>query len=153
MLLVGAFFGRAGGLILLGLVATVGLAGATAADNVDGDTVRETPLTAAAVQPRYELGAGELRLDLTEVDDLEALDGRAVRLEGGAARIEVVVPEGMDVEVSARVDGPGGINLFGATSDGIGTARTASYDGGDDVPRLTLFVELGFGEIDVRTEK
>ena len=43
MLLVGAFYGRAGGLILLGLLATVGLAGATAADNWDGTDRLETP--------------------------------------------------------------------------------------------------------------
>ena len=43
MLLVGAFYGRAGGLILLGLLAAVGLAGATAADNWDGTDRHETP--------------------------------------------------------------------------------------------------------------
>ena len=37
MLLVGAFFGRAGGIILLGLIASASLAGATAADQWDGD--------------------------------------------------------------------------------------------------------------------
>ena len=55
MLLVGAFYGRAGGLILLGLLTTVGLAGATAADNWDGTNRHETPDTASEV-------AGQVRL-------------------------------------------------------------------------------------------
>ena len=66
MLLVGAFFGRAGGLILLGLVATVALAGATVADHWDGDTVHGTPAVRAAdVDDSYRISAGELVLDLT----------------------------------------------------------------------------------------
>ena len=43
MLLVGAFYGRAGGLVLLGLVATLALGVTTAADNWEGDTVRHAP--------------------------------------------------------------------------------------------------------------
>ena len=43
MLLVGAFYGRAGGLILLGLLATVAIAGATAADQWDGEQIRADP--------------------------------------------------------------------------------------------------------------
>ena len=53
MLVVGAFFGRAGGIIALGLVASVGLAGATVADQLDGDQVLATPTTAAAVESSY----------------------------------------------------------------------------------------------------
>ena len=52
-------------------------------------------------------------LDLTEVDDVEALDGREIRVEGGAGRIELLVPDDMDVRVIGRVDGPGAITLFG----------------------------------------
>ena len=65
MLLVGAFYGRAGGLILLGLLSAIGLAGATAADNWEGTDRYETPQTASAVQDKYDFGAGDLTLDLT----------------------------------------------------------------------------------------
>ena len=37
MLVVGAWYGRAGGLIALGLIASLGLAGATGADNFEGE--------------------------------------------------------------------------------------------------------------------
>ena len=60
MLLVGAFCGRAGGLIVLGLVASFGLAGATAADQWDGTQRYESPDTAALVQDKYDFGAGEI---------------------------------------------------------------------------------------------
>ena len=60
MLVVGAFYGRAGGLILLGLLASFGLAGATAADQWDGTQRHESPDTAALVQDKYDFGAGEL---------------------------------------------------------------------------------------------
>ena len=102
MLLVGSFYGRAGGLILLGLLAVVPMAVTTAVGQWDGDRIRETPSTAAQVDDTYDFGAGELVLDLTEVDDVEALDGREIRVEGGAGRIELLVPEDMDVEGHRR---------------------------------------------------
>ena len=43
MLLVGSFFGRAGGLILVGLISTMFLVGATVSDNWEGDSRTETP--------------------------------------------------------------------------------------------------------------
>ncbi len=154
MLLVGAFFGRAGGLILLGLIATVGLAGATAADNVESDTTSVTPPLASSVQDTYDFGAGELTLDLTEVADPEELDGRTVRLEGGFGSIDVIVPEEMTVQVDARVGGPGGITLFDTVSgEGFDVARTTLHEGAPGAPYVNIDIELGFGEIKVRTEQ
>jgi hypothetical protein len=152
MLLVGAFYGRAGGLILLGLLATIGMTLTTAADSWETDGgIKEAPRTAAAVSPRYHFGVGEMELDLTRVSDPQALDGRTIEIEGGAGSIDVFVPDDMDVDIEARVGGPGSIELFGAYSDGIDTSRSASYDGGDDVPTLTVVVELGLGEMYVGT--
>jgi hypothetical protein len=152
MLLVGSVYGRAGGLILLGLIASVGLAGATAADNWEGDRLRETPATAADVEPRYDFGAGDLVLDLTEVSDPAALDGRSLRLEGGIGAIRVIVPDDVDVEVKAQVGGPGSVRLFGDESGGIDTRLVRAYDGGTDVPAITIDAQLGVGEIRVDTE-
>ncbi len=63
----------------------------------------------------------------------------------------MVVPEDMDVTVIARIDGPGGMTVFGDGVGGIDTDRTFTYDGGTDVPKLTLDLEIDFGHIDVRT--
>ena len=152
MLLVGAFYGRAGGLILLGLLTTVGLAGATAADNWEGTNRHETPDTASEVQNKYDFGAGELTIDLTEVVDVSNLDGRAIDIEGGAGEIEVIVPDGMDVEVDAQVGGPGDISLFGDHSSGIGSDMTRQHDGGPNAPDIRIDAQMGVGSITVKTE-
>ena len=56
MLLVGAFFGRAGGLILVGLVSTVALAAHHGRREVETTTVYETPTSAARSQDDLRLG-------------------------------------------------------------------------------------------------
>jgi phage shock protein PspC (stress-responsive transcriptional regulator)/xanthosine utilization system XapX-like protein len=150
MLLVGSVYGRAGGLILLGLLTTLGLAGATAADHWD-TAVQRTPVTAAEVDDVYDFGVGELRLDLTELRDPEALDGRTIRIDGGAGRIEVIVPDDLDVTVDAQLDGPGSVWLFGLQREGIEIRWDQRFDNGD-VADLTIEAELGFGEIYVDQE-
>ena len=150
LLLLGAFWGRAGGLILLGLVAAVATAGATVASEADAGRIEATPATAEAVQDRYDLTFGEIELDLTEVVDPEALDGRTVELElGVAGRIEVRVPAGLDVVVRSTLD-EGSVRVFG---DELGDGdQTTTLDGGPDAPELTLDVATAFGDIDVIRE-
>lgn len=152
MLVVGSVLGRAGGLIALGLVAAVGLAGATAADNIEGEQVVERPTTAADVRDSYRLGTGELVVDLTGVSDPEALDGRTLEVSGNVGSIEVVVPDDMDVRVEADMDGPGGYELFDTSGGGIDWNREAVHDGGPDAPALTIETRLSVGEISVRSE-
>jgi phage shock protein PspC (stress-responsive transcriptional regulator) len=147
MLLVGAFYGRAGGLIAVGLVAAVALAGATASGRWDDSVVR-APGSAAQVQDRYEIGGGELVLDLTRVPDLAALDGRTIEVRAGAGSVDVKLPVGLDVEVAANV-GLGDAEVFGDRQDGAGVDVTGSHDGGLDAPDIRLDIELGVGEIDV----
>ncbi len=57
----------------------------------------------------------------------------------------------MDVTVTARTNGPGGMTVFGNETGGIDTEHTYAHDGGEDVPELTLDIEIDVGEIDVRT--
>lgn len=148
MLMVGAFFGRAGGLIALGFVAAIGLAGATAAHEWEGELNRYEPSSAAELDGHYWLPAGEQVFDLRGVSDLESLDGRSLDLDGGFGRIEVILPEGLSAEVEADVDGPGHIELFGRENGGIDIERTASeLDLGE--PVLDITAHLGVGEIEV----
>ncbi len=152
MLLVGSVYGRAGGLILVGLLAILPMAVLTVVGEWDGQRIRETPATADQVQSSYEFGGGELVLDLTGVDDVEALDGRQISVEGGAGRIELLVPDEMDVRVTGRVDGPGAITLFGEQEGGIETRSRGLHDAGADAPRLTIDADLGVGEIYAESE-
>ncbi len=146
MLVIGAFFGRAGGIILVGLIATVGLAGATAANEWEGDQINVSPTTASALDDRYWLDAGEQVIDLREVTDLAGLDGRTLEVEGGVGRIEIILPEGMGARVRADVDGPGQIDLFGHGQGGIDVNSEASVPGD---PHITIDAQLGVGEIEV----
>ena len=149
MLLVGAFYGRAGGLILLGLLATVATTGATVASQVDGGQMDERPTSAAAVQDEYSLDTGEVIVDLSDVRDVEALDGRSIEVHTGIGRVEVILPKGVDVTVDGRVEGPGHLALLGRDEGGVGLEDHVTLDGGEDVPQLDLEAWVGIGEVEV----
>ncbi len=129
-------------------------AGALAVEKLPGERIEVVPVIADDVSDTYELRTGELVLDLREVEDLEALDGRAVRIEGGVGRIEVLLPEGLDAEVDAEVGGPGRLELFDSLERGgidLTGSATSAGPGTKDQPSLDLDVEIGVGEIVVRT--
>ena len=150
MLLVGAFYGRGGGLILLGLLATLALALASAAEHWEGQVQTERPATAADVDPTYFLPTGELVLDLTAVRDLSDLDGERIEVGAGAGRIEVILPNGLDVTVDAEVGGPGNLIVFDRETGGINVREHRSVDGGPgDSPDLHIDASIGVGEIEV----
>jgi phage shock protein PspC (stress-responsive transcriptional regulator) len=153
MLLVGAFFGRAGGLILVGLLAAVAMAGGTVGERFDGDVMTSVPTSAAQVQDTYEFKAGEMVLDLSELDDPENLDGRTIRVDGELGRIEVIVPDDVDVQVDAFVDGLGDTSVFGEHDDGVEPRVTDTHDVRDEVATFSLDADLSVGEIVVHTAR
>ncbi|KQW46078.1 hypothetical protein ASC77_19495 [Nocardioides sp. Root1257] len=148
MLLVGSFFGRAGGIILLGLLATVGLTAATAADQIDTDSYTATPTTAADVESDYSLDAGEQRIDLSQVSDIDNLDGRTITVDGHVGTIDVTLPPGLRADIDATIDGPGDIKLFGAEESDWGVQQHRIV-GPVDAPTITLDLNLSVGEIEV----
>jgi phage shock protein PspC (stress-responsive transcriptional regulator) len=152
MLLIGSFWGRAGGLILVGLIASTATAGALAAEKVDTDRTVIVPRSASQVLDSYDFDAGEYELDLTRLSDPEALDGRTIQVTGDFGEIVVVTPAEMDVAANARIDGPGGFTLFGDEHGGIDTTYNRNFDGGTDVPAVTLDLQLDVGHIEVRTQ-
>jgi phage shock protein PspC (stress-responsive transcriptional regulator) len=152
MLVIGSFFGRAGGLILLGVITGLVLTLTTVADRWDGDPVVQRPESAAEVQWDHDLDAGELVLDLTDIDDLSALDGRELSVDVGLGRIEVIVPEELTVDVDAAVGAGGEIRLFGDRSpDAWGHSMSRTQAGPDGAPELDLDLDVDFGEIVVVT--
>lgn len=150
MLVVGAFYGRAGGLIAVGLVAALATAGATAAHEVDAGRIDESPTRAVHVDDTYDLFAGKIELDLSNVQDVENLDGRSIDLEAVFGQIVVTVPDGVDVVVDANVDG-GETRLFGDNESNSNNARHSA--GTIHAPTLTIEADLVFGEITVDTEE
>ncbi len=149
MLVVGSFWGRAGGLIALGLVAAVVTAAATAASSFPEDRLAYAPTSADEVRDSYDLGGGELVLDLSGVSDVDELDGRDISVDGVGGRVEVVVPDGMDVTVRTDLVA-GDSRVFDEHRDGFDVNVDGFRDGGDGVPDLTLTIDLAVGEIIVR---
>jgi phage shock protein PspC (stress-responsive transcriptional regulator) len=151
MLLIGSFYGRAGGLILVGLLATGATAAALGAEKWDGDRVEIVPDSASEVLSTYDYEMGEYVLDLSRLTDPEELDGRTITMNAEVGELEVIVPSDKDDTVTGTINGPGGTTLFGEESGGIDHTATRSHDGGTDAPELELDLELEVGHIEVRT--
>ncbi len=146
LLVLGSVWGRPGGLIALGLVSALVTAGVSAGERLDVGEVDRTPATAGVLLDRYELDVGEIALDLTEVSDPDALDGRTLEVEVLVGRVEVVVPDGIEVTARTRLDAGdslvfGGVNQTGASLDVLEAEEGA--------PRLTIDVTVGLGEIEI----
>ncbi|MCX6401793.1 MAG: PspC domain-containing protein [Propionibacteriales bacterium] len=151
MLVVGAFYGRAGGLILIGLLAAGTTAVTSVVDDVEMGELTPTPTSAADLDSDYDLGIGEIVVDLTELDpaDFKELGGRTLKLDVSIGHIEVIVPEeGLRIEADASI-GAGEANLFGEKSD---NDETSSHGDPDD-PTLTIDAAVILGQIDIRTVK
>ncbi|MCR6031279.1 PspC domain-containing protein [Nocardioides sp. zg-579] len=151
MLLVGAFWGRAGGLIAVGLVAALSMAANTLATELDGGQVTHRPSSTAGLASSYQNGTGDLFIDLTDISDIENLDGRTLLVEMGVGRVEVLVPTGVDVTAETSI-GIGNARVFGEDHSGLGIERTVLLEGGDPAPVLTLDAHVGVGGIEIHTE-
>jgi phage shock protein PspC (stress-responsive transcriptional regulator) len=151
-LLVGSFYGRAGGLILVGLVAAAVTVGTTIADRWDPHTTTVVPASSALVQSSYSMDVGELVLDLSSVSDPRSLDGRVITVTGNVGHLDIRVPADVTVVADTHVTGVGGMNVFDRDGGGIDTEVDSTYDAGPHAPRLTIDAELHVGGIDVHAE-
>ncbi|GAA1921361.1 hypothetical protein GCM10009815_15100 [Nocardioides marmoribigeumensis] len=155
MLVVGSFFGRAGGLVLLGLVSLVAL-GATAVGEPTYHGSRDVtvrPTTTSQLRSSYSVPAGRIEIDLTDLSEPSALAGRTISADVNAGEIVVIVPGDVDVDVDAEVRYGGAIDTpDGLTHDGWGTDVRRTYEGPPSVTGapLTLHLDAAFGHIDVR---
>jgi phage shock protein PspC (stress-responsive transcriptional regulator) len=152
MLVVGAWFGRPGGLIALGVVATIALLATSVAEpRFAGERMTtETPTRAMQVEDRYFVPAGSVRLDLSNIRDVERLDGRTVEVEANAGELVVILPENLDVEIDADVAVAGEVTLLGESRGGTGVSMERTVDGGPDASRMDLKLDVVFGSIEVR---
>ena len=153
MLVVGAFWGRAGGLILLALIAGTVTVGTMATEGWESEHVEHVPPTASAVRDHYELRSGELVVDLSNVVDVANLDSRRVRAELGVGTLQVVVPADVDVRVNADI-GVGAVRVLDrGERGGVGRSYSEFHPAPEqaaDTPTLHLDLDVGVGEIEVR---
>jgi hypothetical protein len=147
----GAFQGRQHAMMVVGVVLTAVLAVAAAADwDLDvplaggvGDRT-ERPATPAELTS-YELGAGDLLLDLRQ---LQVPPGTtAVKARVGVGELVVEVPDGVTVRVVAS-SGLGEVQVLGEQDNGVANrVDTTAEDGGDR--RLELDLRVGIGQVRV----
>ncbi|MFI2373414.1 PspC domain-containing protein [Streptomyces sp. NPDC018833] len=157
-LLVSTLLGRTGfGTVLLTMVTATALAGAAALPKDISTKFGErtwTPASAAAVQPRYEMGSGKGTLDLSALD-VPAGQTVSTRAEMGLGHLTVVVPKDAAVQLEAEV-GVGDIRLPGDAPDdvdvGPGQDRRKTFPappGATAGGTLVLDLELGIGQVEV----
>jgi phage shock protein PspC (stress-responsive transcriptional regulator) len=151
-LLIGSFYGRAGGLVLVGLLSAAITVGTTVADKWDPHTTSYVPANAAHVRSSYHMDVGEVVLDLSSVTDPALLDGREITVDGNVGHLDIRVPSDVTVVANTHVTGIGGINAFGRDGGGVDTELTAVHSAGPGAPRLVIDAELHVGGIDVHTE-
>jgi phage shock protein PspC (stress-responsive transcriptional regulator) len=147
----GAGRGAKIGLSVLGVVLAFAAVASTTVrlpDAREGDRTYR-PATAAAVQPQYDSGVGDLTLDLTDVDLSGLSRPITVMVHSGIGDVDIVVPRSADVQVSVD-NGIGDAEVFGESSDGgfyPGTGGAAWTD--DDDAEFRFTVESGIGDVEV----
>jgi hypothetical protein len=146
-LLIGTWRGRARWLLPIGLVLCLVLAATAAAERVDLDASIGERSWQATDGGSYTLGAGEATLDLRS---LRGVEDAMVEARLGLGVLTVLVPQGMSVAVDAEI-GEGVIGgsaaPFGETDD---DGRHEFVIGSAEDVTVTLDLEVGVGEIEVR---
>jgi phage shock protein PspC (stress-responsive transcriptional regulator) len=155
-LLVGTWWGRAWGLIPVGLLAVpvVALTALAGPVPVEGGVAERLfqPTTPAEVRSPYRLAGGELILDLSKVDFGPGAPPVEASVAGG--RVLVVLPDEVAAEVRGRV-GVGAIDLLdhvesGAQVDSAVTEPAAKAPADGAAPTVELDLMAGYGVIEVR---
>jgi phage shock protein PspC (stress-responsive transcriptional regulator) len=144
-LFVGAWWGRAKGLIVFGVLFTVLAAAASLVDvPVKGGVGDRTWDPVASVRPAYRLGVGDATLDLTNV----AADRVDTKASVGIGHLRVLVPHDATVDVDAHA-GLGEVRVLGRTADGSDAERSVVETGSELGPHVTLDVRVGIGQVEV----
>ena len=145
-LLLTARRGAHGGLIAAGVV--LGLLVISSATPIAGVTDgigerAERPTDSITAEAGYDLGMGSLRVDLTEIADLE--DGATIPVSVGIGEVVVVLPEGVGARVEASV-GIGEVSVFDRSRGGLGVSVEEEVAG---TPTIDLEVSAGIGRVEV----
>jgi phage shock protein PspC (stress-responsive transcriptional regulator) len=156
MLLIGAFRGRPGGLIALGLVSCLALlvtsiVGAATGGRVDNRELLVRPSNPAVLADSYNVSTGSIQVNLGRVRDLSKLDGRNLAVSLNAGEITVLVPEGLNVNVDADIRYAGEITVGdlnrGGFDQSVNSTLTTSSKAG--TPTLDLDLDARVGSISV----
>jgi phage shock protein PspC (stress-responsive transcriptional regulator) len=155
-LLVGTWWGRAWGLIPVGLlavpvVALTALAGPVPVEGGISERLFQ-PTTPAEVRPTYRLAGGELILDLSKVEFGPGAPPVEASVAGG--RVLAVIPDEVAADVRGRV-GVGQVDLLGHVDSGAQIDSTVTEPASRPpakgaAPTVKLDLMTGYGVIEVR---
>lgn len=151
MLLIGAFWGRAGGIILLGLM----LAGTTTVVTIaEGVQERQVAISASGstVRDYYFSAVGDFQLDLTDVPPEEL--PRTIQIDGGFTDLRVVVPDSVTTVAHTAIETGGNIHLFGESQSSPNNgafAMTGRHRAPGSDARLRLNINIVRGSVTVVT--
>jgi len=158
-LLVGTFFGRARWMIVIGiLLAPMVLVAATASAVIPswdfgsdfGDRTH-MPVEVTTLSAEYELAAGSLVVDLSELDMADlAAETRDLEISVGAGEVQLYLPEDMAGTVDANV-GIGRIEFNGSERVGIGPEEAVEFPdaSGNADEGLQVEVNVGAGNVEI----
>ena len=149
-LIIGAFDGPHPGLVVAGVFLTLAvLAVAVAPPDALHGGIGERSIHVtdqASLAPTYDVGVGQLSLDLS---DLEVIESASVDITVGAGDVRLVLPPNVAVDINASA-GAGRVDLLGEASEGLSVNRTYTsedFDSADDT--LTFDIDVAAGNIEV----
>ena len=150
-LLVGAWFGRARGLIALALITTLGLVVSTGTERWGGEVGNSVyrPATLAAIADRYDFTAGNATLDLRAIDFAKQKQDITVTMKVG--QLKVLLPKLVDTTTTLRVDN-GRAVILGKVFDGQAVDGQSVTDLGTDGVgggQLALDLQMDTGNVEV----
>ncbi|MFI7598556.1 PspC domain-containing protein [Actinoplanes sp. NPDC049681] len=149
-LIVGAWFGRARGLIFLAVLATIGLSISTGVERFGGEFANNTyrPQTLAAVADRYDFSVGNATLDLRALDFTGQDQSVTVAMKFGQVR--VLLPDDVDATTSVSMD-DGRALIYGRELTGRQNVQGVTDLGPDGKGggTLRLAIQMDTGNVEV----
>jgi hypothetical protein len=149
----GAFVGGSKALIVPAVVVGAALVATSLVDVPLSGPIGErtwVPRSTAELE-RYELSIGEGVLDLTELP-LPADEPVSVAASIGLGHLVVLVPDGAALDIRARASA-GDAELFGRSDSGVDVDVSRSYEGERGMGALSLDLEVGLGQVEVRAAR
>jgi phage shock protein PspC (stress-responsive transcriptional regulator) len=152
-MVVGSRWGRARGLIAVGLLLAALASAASFLDlSLEGGAGQRFrhPLTVEALHP-YRLGAGELTVDLT---DLQINSGEIAEVHArvGLGQLTVIVPDNVHVRAKTHV-AAGQVDVLGRHAEGTSIDEIRTFQPAVETSkRIELDLDAGIGEINVEVQ-
>jgi hypothetical protein len=150
-LLVGAWFGRARGLIMLALVATLGLAISSGVERFGGQVANSNyhPQNISQVADQYDFKLGDVTIDLRAVDFTGVQQTIAVTMDFG--QVKVLLPDNVDTTSAIAVENGRAVafghEYAGQDVNSINVTNLGSDGTGGGTLQLNIQVKTGNVEV------